>query len=159
GNIHSVHPFSHLPGVHVIDEPGWVDTGLGVDILGIPYTENREHVAELCRSAAPNNDSTRLLLAHLGVQGAKVGADFVYTNEADCAVKDLNSKAFEFGFLGHYHIHQKLSKNVYYVGSPLQHNWGDRGQIRGFVEYDTKTKKLKHVECQAPKFVELEDVE
>lgn len=160
GKQHSAHPFSHLPGVTVADEPGWIKHDLGVNILAIPYTESREQVRELCNTSPHRmRGMSYILLAHLGVQGAKVGSDFVYTNLADCSVGDLNTKAFDLGLLGHYHLHQKLAKNLYYVGAPLQHNWGDRGQTRGFVEYDTETKKIKHIECKAPKFIELSDAE
>jgi DNA repair exonuclease SbcCD nuclease subunit len=158
GSIHAANPFKYLSNVQVIDKPGWIECD-GVDILGIPYTENKDDVKQLCRLKAPNKDSVKILLAHLGIQGASVGADFVYNNEADCELKDLNSKSFDYGFLGHYHLHQQLAKNICYVGAPLQHNWGDKFQKRGFVEYDTETKKIKHIECVAPKFVEMDDVE
>ena len=163
GNWHALHTFGML--CTLIEETGWRQvvgrSGQVYNILGIPFTESREAVQEACKSAPPSltKKLPRLLLAHLGVVGAQLGADFVYNNLADCSLEDLNTKAFDVALLGHFHLHQKLNKNTYYIGAPLQHNWGDRFQTRGFIEYDTNTRKVTQIECRAPKFIEVEDVE
>ncbi len=162
GQHHALHGLRDV--CTVLDEPGWYRVGPEghqLDVLAVPYTEDREAIKALCssKSMLKGVKYPKILLGHLGVQGALLGADFVYRNLADCTVEDLNAKSFDIGLIGHFHLHQKLAKNLYYIGATLQHNWGDRGQIRGFVEYDTVTKKLKQIETKAPKFVELEDVE
>jgi DNA repair exonuclease SbcCD nuclease subunit len=59
--------------------------------------------------------------------------------------------------LGHYHEHQALGPHWWYIGAPLQHTWGDKGQWRGFLVYDTDTRTIERIPLKAPKFVEIID--
>jgi DNA repair exonuclease SbcCD nuclease subunit len=157
GNTHSIHAFRTF--LHVIDKPCWYPlvcrSGEIIYLLGVPYIENIPQLQELTHSSCPNPDASRLLLGHLGIQGARIGADFVYTNPHDATVEDLNATAFDAVFLGHYHSYQQLASNAWYIGAPLHHNWGDRNDTRGFIVYDTDTKQHQHVPLKFPKFVEL----
>jgi len=159
GTQHSLFTFNTF--LYVISEPGWhlVEGrhGSRYNILGIPYTENvtqlQYHVLR-----RPKNPGTRIQLSHLGVQGAIVGADFVYANPHDPRVADLAVDNFHACFLGHYHQHQMLAGNAWYIGAPMHHNWGDRfdSNPRGCLLYDTETGKIKRVPLAAPRFVVCE---
>jgi len=155
GTDHSIYAFSTF--CNVANEPGWITvkgkSGAQYQILAIPYTENIEQLRQLTYEPV-NLPGTKFLLAHLGMQGAKVGADFVYRNPHDPVIEDLNPDQYDFGFLGHYHIHQYLTNNICYVGAPLQHNWGDKGQTRGFLVYDTEAKTAQQVPLDAPQFID-----
>src|SRR5690606_19752091 len=70
----------------------------------------------------------------------------------DADVSDLNSGAFDAAYLGHYHMPQLLAPNVRYIGAPLQHNWGDEQQARGFRIYDTETQTDTRYDLKAPRF-------
>lgn len=159
GADHSIYAFRSF--LTVVDQPGWVTmkgrSGATYAVLAIPYTEDVDQLRKVVASKCPGGAQRRILLGHLGVQGAKVGADFVYANAADPTVGDLAVNSYDAGFLGHYHMHQQLGTNLWYVGAPLQHNWGDKGQKRGFALYDTDTGTFEHVELRAPKFIELQD--
>lgn len=156
GTQHSLFTFNTF--LHVISEPEWnlVEGRHGnrYNILGIPYTEN---VAQLQHhvSMRPKNPGMRIQLSHLGVQGAIVGADFVYANPHDPRVSDLGAANFHACFLGHYHQHQMLADNAWYIGAPLHHNWGDRfdPHPRGCLLYDTETGEIERIPLQAPRFV------
>jgi len=156
GNDHSLHTFRTF--CTVFDKPEWkvvkAKNGESIAFLGIPYTENKEHLRQVVQTPSPDKRLTSIQLGHLGIQGARVGADFVYSNPHDAAVSDLNSDAFDSVFLGHYHIHQKIGRNVRYIGAPLQHTWGDKNQDRGFLIYDTSRKTVARHWLHAPKFVE-----
>jgi len=61
---------------------------------------------------------------------------------------------------GDNHTHQRLDALLgcpsMYLGAPLQHNWGDRGQRRGFwhVDYDGKSQpKFTFIPTNSPRFV------
>lgn len=152
GEEHSIHAFRTF--ATVVDQPGWqVVTGKSGEqysLLGVPYSENLAHVRDAVREPGPRGH--KLLLAHLGVQGADLGADFVYENPHDATLADLNVDAFDACFLGHYHKHQQLAERCWYIGAPLQHTWGDRDQWRGCLIYDTETKDIQRVGLQAPRF-------
>lgn len=163
GTVHSIHAFRSF--LDVIDHPGWnqircVNTGETVHLLAVPYIENLLQLREIVNTSCPSSSTHKMMLAHLGIQGALIGSDFVYPNPFDAAVSDLNVTAFDSVYLGHFHLHQQLAPNAWYIGAPLQHNWGDRkDQQRGFLVYDTETGTHERVQLKAPKFVEVLDTE
>jgi DNA repair exonuclease SbcCD nuclease subunit len=161
GSVYSIHTLRTV--AEVVDKPGWTmvttRTGQDVAVMAVPYTENVAHLRDLVKTPFPGRLVTKvptLFLGHLGIQGAKVGSDFVYTNPYDAAVDDLNLPGFDAAFLGHYHMHQRLTANAWYIGAPLQHTWGDRGQERGFVIYDSETRQIERHMLSAPRFEEVQ---
>ena len=163
GDEHSIHAFRSF--AHIIDKPGCLSVNdrhnKKLAVLGVPYTENIEHLRQVVgdKTIEPVLLCPRLMLGHLGIQGAKVGADFVYTNPNDAAVSDLSVDQFDAVYLGHYHMHQKIARNAWYIGAPLQHNWGDSGQWRGFLIYDTDTGVHEKVTLSYPRFMKIEKSE
>jgi DNA repair exonuclease SbcCD nuclease subunit len=156
GEEHSVHAFRAF--CSVIDRPGWEiltgKSGAQYAVLGVPYTENIEHLRHVVSQPCPAAGVHRMFLGHLGIQGARVGADFVYVNPHDASVEDLALAEVDAGYLGHYHEHQQIGR-FWYIGAPLQHTWGDKGQWRGCLVYDTDTGQHKQFALEAPRFVEL----
>ena len=150
GDWHSLQLLKAFGSIEVIDKPKRCETPVG-DFLCLPYSENRQTLQDIAKAKTFN-----FLLAHVGVQGAKLGSDYVYQNENDPSVEDLHFDNFDFCFLGHFHSFQYLASNAVYIGSSTQHNWGDSGDKRGFVVYDTETKKLEHIELDAPKFIKID---
>ncbi|KAG2389110.1 hypothetical protein C9374_014510 [Naegleria lovaniensis] len=54
---------------------------------------------------------------------------------------------FQRVFSGHFHHHHFCDKKVLYVGSPMQHHFGDSGDAgRGIVIYDTETDEIHFVQ-------------
>jgi DNA repair exonuclease SbcCD nuclease subunit len=154
----------------VIGEPGWHEVvskgGPLVQLCAVPYMENIEHLRDVISSrkgrsrCAPMAHEPVLFLGHLGIQGAKIGADFVYVNPHDAAITDLSMDIFDAGFLGHYHEHQQLpaSGNFWYIGAPMHHSWGDREDTgRGCIVYDTDSKSFERVRLQAPEFIQVHE--
>lgn len=122
-----------------------------LDIVAAPYTENKDSVKKLIKG---KHD---LFFGHMGINGSIVGSDFVYNNPADWSLDDLNTHNFDALFFGHFHRHQQLTENSWYVGAPLHHNFGDEGQSRGFMVYDVNTKRAEHLPTRYPKFVTVTD--
>lgn len=137
---------------------GWYDfdgNKANYSILAIPYTENLDYIKELVNIPCPDRGTVKLFLGHFGVNGAQIGSDFVYSGAHDPSIKDLCPEKFHAGFLGHFHMHQQLAPNFWYIGAPLQHNWGDSGQQRGFLVYDTNTKQVQQIPLKYPKFIKV----
>lgn len=158
GKFHALKPFGAF--AVVADEPGWTAltgrNGETVDILAVPYIEDTNHLLGIVNEPAPDTDNPKIFLGHFGVDGAKLGADFVYSNSNEPVIGNIPVGRFSAGFLGHFHMHQQLAPNFWYVGAPLQHNWGDRGQKRGYMIYDTETTEAEFVELtDAPRFEEV----
>jgi DNA repair exonuclease SbcCD nuclease subunit len=157
GKFHALSPFGAF--ATVVDEPGWVTVqgkNTLVDILAVPYIEDTNHLLDVVHEKAPDSSNPKIFLGHFGLDGAKLGADFVYSNSNEPVIGNIPTGRFDVGFLGHFHLHQQLAPNFWYVGAPMHHNWGDKGQARGLMVYDTETKEAKHVALtNTPQFIEL----
>jgi DNA repair exonuclease SbcCD nuclease subunit len=159
GDTHACYAFSSI--LTVMDHPGWyafeAADGEPLQVYAIPYTTDKNQVEADLKTfgSAQPPGYTSLCLAHLGVSGAEVGSNFVLISEDNITIKALMDAKFDHVFLGHYHRPQVLAPRVHYIGATHQHNWGDVGQERGFLIYDT-SDKYKYLESNAPKFVKVE---
>ena len=102
------------PEVHNID---------GVPIGFVPWDNNITNLRKAIKRM-----HVKYLIGHFGIAGAVVGSSEYEMNEG------LSANIFDtykWVVLGHYHKNQKI-RNVRYVGSPLQHNFGEAGERKGF---------------------------
>lgn len=134
----------------------------GADFIFVPYTDNLEEAKRMLQSAGDLADLSAqpaILFAHLGMQGATVGSDYVLINESDISVPDVPHDKFAACFFGHFHEHQQLFANGWFVGATHQHNWGDAYGIRGYLHVTVKKDRVdfKHINTYAPEFVVTRD--
>ena len=161
GYVHALQPFGNLPNVQLVDWSAYENNDKFVYLDGgyihcVPYTDNLEKAKEALSEVPPENC---VLLAHLGIQGAVVGSDYVLYNDSDIQVKDVGKELYRCCFFGHFHEHQQVFRNGYYIGALTQHNWGDAGGRRGFVHarIGPERNSIKHIETNAPKFIKIKD--
>lgn len=98
------------------------------DIYFVPYIQNmKEDIV---------NESADILISHFGLNEATL--DSGISIRTDISINDLRNK-YQKVFLGHYHKPQDLITPdiaVYYTGSPIQLNWGEKNQEKRFLVYD-----------------------
>lgn len=74
-----------------------------------------------------------VLFTHIGVNGVR-------NNDGSLVDGDIKTNLFSMFdkvFVGHYHDSSKLGKNIYYLGSGYQANYGERMDDKGFhILYD-----------------------
>ena len=171
GNWNSIQPFDAIKNVTVNSNDVDVDiiqtrSGPDIRLVSVPYTDNPK-IAKSRLEQAKNiaesfdDDKPQILLAHLGMQGAKVGSDYVLVSDGDISADDVPYKSFTACFFGHFHEHQKLFPNGWFVGALTQHNWSDTGGKRGFLHAKITKEKVtfKRIETNAPKFVDITEGE
>jgi|WetSurSiteA1Bulk_404760.scaffolds.fasta_scaffold00030_22 DNA repair exonuclease SbcCD nuclease subunit len=129
----SKHPVYH------IDEP----------IVFIPYSANiRENVKD---------SSAKILISHFGLNEGMLNSGISIVS--DIKLKDLVGK-YELVLLGHYHKPQEISNDsirLFYTGSPIQLDWGEKNDEKRFLVVDTKTLEVKSVKTTGyKKHIELE---
>lgn len=157
GNVHSLQCFKNHEHVNVLDKPGLFslfDPNLPVEsdhIYGysIPYYDDIERTKE---ALAAIDTDCQLLLMHVGMQGARVGSDYVLVKDTDVQVTDIPKDRFQLCLFGHYHEHQRLFDNGWYVGATFQHNWGDANTVRGFLDVSLQRGEdpvIRLIESQA----------
>lgn len=163
GNVHNlvgIGDFSKY--IHVYDDVSFVDLE-DVTFVFIPYTDSYDKINERLIEAqkiAERSKQPAILFAHQGVQGARVGSDYVLVADSDISVSDIPYKSFAACFFGHFHEHQALFPNGWYVGSTHQHNWGDAYGSRGYllVEVsDDGTVEFEQLRTMAPEFIVTRD--
>jgi len=138
----------------VLEEPGVIQLD-GCQLACMPFRETPEEVETAfgkIRSGI-DEETPAILAAHLGIDEAVTGPD-------EYVVKEPISRTHSFFDLfticvfGHYHKYQPLSDDGsrFYIGSPLQHNFGERGQQKYFALVDTDSWALELLRTNAPKF-------
>ncbi len=157
GHVHSLTGLECVRNIEVRTEMCAVQRG-HVQIVFVPYTPKLSQAKEWLKSAgeiASQFTGPTLLLGHLGMKGARVGNDFVLLSESDVTVEDVPYDKFAACFFGHFHEHQQLFRNGWFIGASHEHNWGDSGGQRGFlhVVVDGHKVSFTRVETAAPKHV------
>lgn len=117
----------------------------GVAVEAISYNESKSKLLEDIASLPTGEDKTRIFLGHFGIQGATVGSDYVMVNKQDLSINDINTEDYVICLFGHYHEHQKLNKNSWYIGATFQHNWGDANTKRGFLDISIKDNEIEFI--------------
>ena len=114
--LHSLRPFRQV--ATVIEKPTLVWDYLWV----IPWMQKPK---EFKRAIQKLPASKRFALAlHCGVQGATTGPS-AYLVRNPIKLKDIRHEKFGIVLLSDYHTRQWLAYNALYMGSPLQHSFGE----------------------------------
>lgn len=166
GNVHSLVGLESHPRIHVANTFGVTKVG-NQSVILIPYVPHldtaQDWIAkahEIAKEDIAKGLPKPVLLAHLGMQGARVGGDFVLVSDHDISSTDIDPDMFSACLFGHFHEHQNLFRNGWYIGATHEHNWGDTGGSRGFLHvkiHDDGRVELKQIETSAPKFVVATD--
>lgn len=110
----------------------------GVPILLIPWitADNRDNTLN-----AIENTRAQICFGHLDLNGFEMYRGVVQRDGED---PKIFSK-FDIVLTGHYH-HKSSGRNVNYLGAPLQFDWHDYNDPKGFHIFDTDTRELVFIE-------------
>lgn len=166
-----LYPYRDIPNVEVIDRPkifaqeSKLMQGFA-NLCVVPFRRKKQTVATILQEmvaemrANPetykgNSDPANILVYHGAVIGAKLKG--TECNDEKNAVRPeyLFKDYFDIIILGHFHIRQKLTDNIYYTGSPLHHDMGDTGNQKGFYVLDIRNGKMEFVPTKYPEFREI----
>lgn len=162
GNVHHLVGLGELSDhIHVFNKVFSVPVE-GVDFVFAPYTDDLEECKKMMASAgelAELSGQPSILFGHAGLRGAKVGSDYVLVSDGDIDVSDIPNTKFAACFFGHFHEHQALFQNGWFVGATHQHNWGDAYGSRGYLHVTVDKGKVdfQQIPTMAPDFVVTRD--
>lgn len=111
----------------------------------VPYTSN------LINDVVTNGAET--LFSHFGLNEATLASGISIVS--DIKLSDLKPR-YKNVFLGHYHNPQDLiypDIKLYYTGSSIQLDLGEKNQVKRFLVYDTDTFAVDSVETEGYKKV------
>jgi hypothetical protein len=122
----------------------------------IPYMSAEGVKAAIQKHLRVNEQS--VLIFHGGVQGARAGPK-QYLVRNQLKLEDLRPKKWKLILLSDYHTSQYLRDNVLYLGSPIQHSFGET-HTPGFWDvtlYDEEPwYELKRIKTNLPRFIQME---
>jgi DNA repair exonuclease SbcCD nuclease subunit len=145
-DVSSVIPLRNLPGVTVIAEPSTLKIA-GAEISFLPYTH--DPISDLAKIT--NNGKRRILCGHVAVDGASLntaGSVSDTSIEHDGEMVKITPEIFngwDDVFLGHYHVSQRMTHNVEYIGSPLELNFGEANQKKHIIIYNSDTGARQYI--------------
>lgn len=146
-DVSGVYPFESLRGVRVIGKPETIQIEDSLwDFL--PFTH--DPVESLSKFNLKNIDK-RFLVGHISIDGAVLNSggqisDVIVEHDGEMVkVSEQLFANYKYSFFGHYHKAQKLGKNVEYIGSPLELSFGESGEEKHLIVFDTNTSKKEYV--------------
>lgn len=107
------------------------------DILMVPYSYNVPKIVK--------ENKAKILISHFGLSEGILNSGMSIVS--DISVSDLVGK-YELVLLGHYHKPQEIIKEnfrLYYSGSLIQLDWGEKGEIKRFLVVDTDSMQVDEV--------------
>lgn len=119
------------------------------DILFVPYSYNLPSIIK--------QNKARVLISHFGLSEGILNSGMSIVS--DISVKDLRGR-YELVLLGHYHKPQEIIEpgfSLYYVGSPIQLDWGEKNDEKRFLVVDSDTLDVQSIPIQNyKKHIEIE---
>lgn len=144
--------FSDFYNITVIDKFIHLNWG-EIEIVAIPAGHESYYVA------TSQSDKFRLVLFH----GLLAGSALANGGAASSGIKpsDLACLRADLIIGGDNHTYQDLygllGTRSFYLGAPLQHNWGDRGQVRGFWDITIQNNEVRtdFIPTKSPRFLKI----
>jgi len=145
---------SALKSLETIDNVKWISFNETFrlpdeDILFIPYSYN---LSEIIKGHEAN-----ILISHFGLSEGMLNSGMSIVS--DVSMKDLEGR-YKLALLGHYHRPQEILRDnisFYYVGSPIQLDWGEKNDEKRFLIVDTDTLNVQSIPLKNyKKYIEIE---
>lgn len=152
--LESSHWMNALKGwtnIIIVDKPTFIEGGK--DVLLCPYVPDGRFVEAL--NTIEGWKTVKLICGHQLLNGAKMGA--IVANGVEEWLEH-----FPPLISGHIHDKQRIKSNLLYVGSSMQHAFGETAD-KTLMIYDVETKEEKEIELNIPKkkimYVDASDIE
>lgn len=120
-------------------------------VMGIPYINSNIDLKDALKAAKKNLSKKlpNILLIHTDLPGAKEPDGREVGTAENIDYKAL--KSFDLVLAGHIHRFQKLSKNTYMVGAPMQQRRSDTGVKMGYCRVYNDLS-VEHYPLDLPEF-------
>lgn len=134
--VSALRPLQNIHGVHWIKYSD-IYRLTPEDILFVPYSNNLPNIIK--------SNKAKILVSHFGLSEGILNSGMSLIS--DISIRDLIGR-YELVLLGHYHKPQEIIKDemtLYYVGSLIQLDWGEREDIKRFLVVDTDTLQVDSI--------------
>lgn len=149
---------SSLEFLDFVDDADWISTNACYNkiVLGnaslIPYSY------DMVDEIKKNESKSEILISHFGLSEGILNSGISIISKI--STQDLINAGYKLVLLGHYHKPQELIVKdqilIYYVGSPIQLDWGEKGDEKRFLIYDDETLQVESVPLEGyKKYIEM----
>lgn len=110
----------------------WNDDHIAIAFL--PYTADKALEVEWANQLdvdTASNGAYKILIFHTEVNGAVMNSAGVKAKGN--TARDLKFDVYDACFGGHLHMHQKIRKNAWYIGSPFCMDWSEANGRKGHL--------------------------
>ena len=140
--VSALSSIQYIPGVNWIpfNSMHRIEDG---DVLLVPYSYNVPNIVK--------ENKARILVSHFGLTEGILNSGMSIIS--DVKVADLTGN-YNLVLLGHYHKPQEITRDnfsLYYVGSPIQLDWGEKGEEKRFLVVDTDDLSVESVPIKSYK--------
>jgi DNA repair exonuclease SbcCD nuclease subunit len=132
---------SALKSIQAIEGVNWIPHDrverTKEDILLVPYSYDVPNIVK--------KNKARILVSHFGLSEGVLNSGMSIIS--DISVKDLRGK-YDLVLLGHYHKPQEIVEegfSLFYVGSLIQLDWGEKGEEKRFLVVDTDSMQVDSI--------------
>lgn len=144
--VSALRSLEYIPNVNWI---GHKTTSQNDNMILIPYSHNLPQIVK--------ENKADILISHFGLNEGILNSGLSII--ADLSLKDLIGR-YKLVLLGHYHKPQEIIRpdiNLYYVGSTIQLDWGEKGDEKRFLIVDSETLDVQSIPItQYKKYIEIE---
>lgn len=137
-------PFSEHPSFSLHRQFSTVSLPEGFLLDMMPFFSDMEYITALDQNV---HKGKKLMLTHIGFNDATMNNGM----KVSSMITDDLFKNYEKVFVGHYHDAFDYNKRVRYIGSSIQHNFGERPDKGLFVLYSDLSYEI--VSLTAPKYM------
>ncbi len=116
----------------------------------------RNYCNQLAQATYQDRTKTRILMAHIGLAEGVTNLGGFQVSQP-IRLTDLHPESYHLTLLGDYHVFQKVSKGVYYLGAPISHQFGDDHLGKVWI-LDTDSREIEPVSLPSkfPKYATYE---
>jgi len=134
-SVSALKSIDNEPNVQRINESYFYDDNN--DILYVPYSYDMIDVIK--------KQKAKYLISHFGLNEGVLNSGISIV--ADISLANLTGK-YDIVLLGHYHKPQEIINDnieLYYVGSLIQLDWGEKNEVKRFLVVDTDLNTIQSI--------------
>lgn len=128
-SVNSLGFLEHFDNIILIDEPQEIEIA-GTKVMFIPWLCPEDNIVKIV-----NSTTAKICIGHFELASFKWG---IHNDHLTEGLHVNKVKKFKLVVSGHYHHHQ-AKKNVVYIGSPMQMDFGDCESSRGFLKLNLRS--------------------
>jgi DNA repair exonuclease SbcCD nuclease subunit len=154
GNINTLDSLEQFTNVQIIKKYEKIE-----NIFLLAFNKNQgELLTDMIENYDINPIDTNILISHFGVNEGMLSTGM--SIKTGIKAKHLFG-LFNKIILGHYHKPQEIlsedkTRELIYVGSPIQLNWGEKNEDKRFMVINTESLEIEYIETETQKYIEVE---